>query len=423
MTLRLPLLFTSCAIAITVSPCRGQRPPSSSEVTKLLKAFYALDHRVAADHTRQHAILAKLDKVRPLTERREGDWRKRLMKAQKKRRRIEKKGESWFWEKDKRGRYIVGGQTRKPKGLLIGLHGGGLGSGDAGSAFGTYQTAAKKLGWLLISPEVLVKSEHGWTTDGTEEFVLELIDAALRTWKIDPDHVFLAGHSMGGYGSWTLGAHHADRFAALAPSAGAPTPIKNLKHEIIDVEEGVIHSLRNVGMIIFQSLDDPQVPPGPNQMATQLLAQAKKKWGGYDFEYWEVNGHGHGMPRGGAGAILDKIKAKKRNPVPDRITWQPVLEWKRQFYWLYWRKPQIDALLVVDRDREKNEIRVQCDKDCSGLQILLDDRLVDLSKEVCVIVNDKEVFRGTLERRLATLVLTSLYFDSKSMFSVKVVIP
>ena len=253
--------------------------------------------------------------------------------------------------------------------------------------------------------------------------MVELIDAALRTWKIDPDHVFLAGHSMGGYGSWTLGAHHADRFAALAPSAGAPTPIMNRQEKIIDVEEGVIHSLRNVGMIIFQSLDDPQVPPGPNQAATRLLAEAKEKWGGYDFEYWEVNGRGHGMPQGGAHAILEKIAAKNRNPVPDRITWQPMHAWKRQFYWCYWPKPQIHALLVADCDRKKNEIRIRCDKDCSGLKILLDDRLLDLSREVRVTVNDEEVFRGLPERRLSTLVLTSLYHDPKSMFSAAIVVP
>ena len=103
MTRRLSMLLAFSGIALAVSPCRGQRPPSSSEITKLLKAFYALDHRLAADHAKQQVVLAKLDKVPALTVRTERNWRKSLIKAQKKRRRIEKKGRNWFWEKDQRG--------------------------------------------------------------------------------------------------------------------------------------------------------------------------------------------------------------------------------------------------------------------------------------------------------------------------------
>ena len=131
-------------------------------------------------------------------------------------------GQAFFWEKEKKGLYIVGGNAKKPKALAICMHGGGAGSGDAWSAHGGYDPALKDLDWLAIYPEVLEKTEHGWTDAGTEEWVLELMECARRTWKIDPNKVFLCGHSMGGYGSWTLGAHHADQLAAVAPSAGAP---------------------------------------------------------------------------------------------------------------------------------------------------------------------------------------------------------
>ena len=420
MTLRLSLLLASGAIVIAAAPCRGQRPPSSSEITKLLKAFYVLDHRVAADYTKQQVILAKLDKVPALDVRKERAWRKRLIKAQKRRRRIDKKGRNWFWEKDKRGLYIVGGDARKPKGLFIGMHGGGVGSGDAWSSHGPFNSPAKKAGWLAIFPQVLEKTEHGWTTSGTEEFVLEFAERARRTWKIDPDHVYLGGHSMGGYGTWTLGAHHADRLAGLAASAGAPTPIIDRARAVIDIEPGVVPNLRNVRLVSYQSDDDPQVPPDANRMAAKRMAEAKERWGGFDFEYWEESGRGHGAPPGGMKALIAKVSDSERNARPDEIVWQPTLPWKRQFYWLWWDAPKPEALVEAKLDRTANTVRVTSDAPLTGMYVLLDDELLDLGQEVVVEANGDEVFRGVPEKSLAALVSTGATADLPRTYDVRI---
>ncbi|MFG0283791.1 MAG: prolyl oligopeptidase family serine peptidase [Phycisphaerales bacterium JB039] len=47
--------------------------------------------------------------------------------------------------------------------------------------------------------------------------VLALTEARFGT---DPARTYLTGHSMGGHGTWQIGAHYPDRFAAIAPSAG-----------------------------------------------------------------------------------------------------------------------------------------------------------------------------------------------------------
>ncbi len=392
------------------------KPPTKAECEKSIRAYLTAEED---DRAKQATTLfEKLARVAPLSAREAKDWRAKLLSFHKKGRRLETSGRNWFHEKEKRGLYYVGGDTKKPKGILFGLHGGGKGAGDANSAFGAYQSAANKFDFALVCPEVLVKSEHGWTTDGTEEWVLELVDAALRTFKVDPSRVFLAGHSMGGYGSWTLGAHHADRLAAIVPSAGAPTPIfdVNERTKIIDVEVGVIPSLRNLRAVIFQSTDDPQVPPAPNQAAVRLLAEAKERWGAYDFEYIEVNDRGHGFPKEGVDFLLEKVLKSERKPVPDRVTWQPALAWKRQFYWLYWDEPVIGALVVADLDRKSNTITITCDKDASGLRVLLDDRVVDMAKEVIVVLNGKEVYRAVPDRSLSQLVRTALHPDQDLMF-------
>ena len=222
----LSLLLPALALA-------QQKPPTPKELDQWLGTFLAADDKTAAGHSERQAILERVRAVPALDKSQLVQWQGKIQKLWKKGRTIEKAGDNWYWPADKkagtqeRGRYIVGGETKKPKGLAIAMHGGGVGSGDAGGAADGFQAALSKLGWVMIAPQVLETTECGWTDSGTEEFVLDLVSAGLRTWSIDPDHVYFVGHSMGGYGSWALGAHHADRVAAVAPCAGAPTPIRS----------------------------------------------------------------------------------------------------------------------------------------------------------------------------------------------------
>ena len=420
--------------AILCLPVLAQKPdvPNAREQNDLVKQFFAADGGTAEGWRQQRAILDQLANVPPLDDARVRAWEKTIDALLEKGREIEGSGDHWFFDNSRqkrkrgepivrRGRYLVGGTTKKPKGLLIAMHGGGAGSGDADSAAAAYDAPAGELGWLMIAPEVLEKTEYGWTDAGTEEFVLQLVDAALRTHPtIDRDRVYFAGHSMGGYGSWMLGAHHADRVAAIAPSAGAPTPILGRGDRPLDIVEGVIPNLRNVFVSVYQSTDDVQVPPAANQSAVGELKKAKETWGGFEFDYWEVADQGHGPPPGGYLAQLEKIADKAREPVPERIVWQPVLDWKRQFHWLWWELPSRDALVVADRDRAANTIAITSKTSTQDLWVLLDDRVVDHAKEVVVTVNGTETFRGIAQPTLDALLVTSAHPDPKLRFCARV---
>jgi predicted esterase len=401
--------------------------PAPREIDSLVERYLAADPRSEAGLAEQRSILAELARTPDLTPAQEKSWRDKLLKLTAKAgpKLEEDSGAHWFWPEDKKGKkgrglYIVGGATKKPKGLLIGMHGGGAGSGDAWSAHGGLSSAASELGWLAIFPEVLEKTEHGWTDSGTEEFVVDLIEAALRTWKIDRDHVYLSGHSMGGYGSWMLGAHHADMVAGIAPSAGAPTPIFDSAGRATDIDWGVIPNLRNVRVRIYQSDNDVNVPPAANRAAAKKLEEARQRWGGFDYEYWEVPGRAHDLPPGGMLALCEKIADRARDPRPQKVVWQPSLAWKRQFHWLAWDAPKRFAIVVAEVDAAKNEVRVECDQDAAGLGVLLDDALVDLDREVVVTLAGREVFRGVPPRRLETLLKTAARNDGALVFSAEV---
>jgi dienelactone hydrolase len=60
---------------------------------------------------------------------------------------------------------------------------------------------------LPTLPQIL--DQHG--------FVLEIVS---REYSVDPDRVYLMGHSMGGMGTYVLGRKYAERWAAIAPMSG-----------------------------------------------------------------------------------------------------------------------------------------------------------------------------------------------------------
>lgn len=51
---------------------------------------------------------------------------------------------------------------------------------------------------------------------------LEVLAEGKRIYKPDERKIYLTGHSMGGHGTWYLGATYPDKFAAIAPCAGYP---------------------------------------------------------------------------------------------------------------------------------------------------------------------------------------------------------
>lgn len=64
--------------------------------------------------------------------------------------------------------------------------------------------------------EVRVQNEykHG------ERDVLDCLMGAMEKWRMDPERIYVAGHSQGGLGAYALGLHHPDLFAAIRPAGG-----------------------------------------------------------------------------------------------------------------------------------------------------------------------------------------------------------
>ncbi len=418
-----PIALAVAVVAAALLVPSVPAPPAHAAASpqKLIDAYF----KAKKDAAREKAWAA-IEAAEPLDS---ADVRKlaerAVVMAQKRGRKIDKGGGDWFDKKKDgwAGRYLTSGKAKG--GLVLGLHGGGAGSGDAGQAASSFSGGVSKIKMRGIYPEVLQKTEYGWTDPpATEKWILELLRAARRTWKIDPDRVYVTGHSMGGYGTWTYGSIHADLFAAGAAFAGAPTvywvPGRKDK-EAEAVVDGTLPNLYNLPLFVYQSLDDPNVPAAANVHACARLKELHESDPkGWKHVYEEVDGRGHAFPAKGPGPGLAWMASHVRNPRPETIRWQPVRDWKTTFYWVRWTKPWLSSELVATLDRDANRIDLvvtkprsatpnaeQREAAVSTLSVYLDERLVDLSKEVVVTVDGKERHRAVPELRLTTLVRTA----------------
>lgn len=109
----------------------------------------------------------------------------------------------------------VGGE--KPgDALFLSVHGAGV------EAIGQARAYAPKDWGSLVAPTNRRPRGFNWEDWGRID-ALEVLALAKERLKPDTQRIYLTGHSMGGHGTWFLGATYPDKWAAIAPAAGYPT--------------------------------------------------------------------------------------------------------------------------------------------------------------------------------------------------------
>lgn len=97
--------------------------------------------------------------------------------------------------------------------LFLSLHGAGV------DAIGQADSYNNKSWGYVVAPTNRRPYGFDWEDWGRLD-ALEVLELAQQEIQPDPQRVYLAGHSMGGHGTWQIGVLFPDRFAAIAPSAG-----------------------------------------------------------------------------------------------------------------------------------------------------------------------------------------------------------
>jgi predicted peptidase len=79
----------------------------------------------------------------------------------------------------------------------------------------------ERFGALVVMPQIPV----GRRWEGPmQTLALATLEATLEEYSADRRRIVLTGLSLGGFGTWSLGARHADMFCALVPICGGGDP-------------------------------------------------------------------------------------------------------------------------------------------------------------------------------------------------------
>jgi len=165
------------------------------------------------------------------------------------------------------------GTTAMP--LVVALHGMG---GDENSMFDGYKEGllkreAEREGFLVVCPKG--RDSASMYRGPAEQDVLDVIAEVERDYKVDLNRVFLMGHSMGGYGTWSIAMDHPDMFAALGPISGGGNAAGMVKLRAIP--EYVVHGDNDKTVPVTQS---------------RTMVEAGKK-AGANITYVEIPGGSH----------------------------------------------------------------------------------------------------------------------------------
>lgn len=120
-----------------------------------------------------------------------------------------------------------------PTPLVLALHGYSV-DGEFMEGYTGFGTLFETEGFLLAAPNGTIDEGGDRFWNGTdaccdlfgsgvddEAYLLDILDEIALDYTVDPDRVYLIGFSNGGFMSYRLACHHADRFAAVVSLAGA----------------------------------------------------------------------------------------------------------------------------------------------------------------------------------------------------------
>jgi len=184
------------------------------------------------------------------------------------------------------------GGPKPGQALVLSLHGASV------EALGQAQAYGQKT-WANIAAATN-RRPYGfdWEDVGRLD-AIEVLDHATATLQPDKTRIYLNGHSMGGHGTWQVGALFPDRFAGIAPCsgwesmfsyAGSPhlTGVLEAANRTSDTLK-FKDNYKNLGVYIVHGSADDNVPP---EEARNMFAALSKN-GQTDLAIKEYPGQGH----------------------------------------------------------------------------------------------------------------------------------
>jgi predicted peptidase len=151
--------------------------------------------------------------------------------------------------------------------LILFLHGAGERGSDiwqvAKQGPPQLDTQLTNFPFIVVSPQC--PAGKMWSDD----LLIALLDDVEKKYAVDTHRVYLTGLSMGGFGTWSLGLSHPERFAAFAPvSGGGETILITLDQ---DFDHAQLPKLKSMGVWAFHGGKDPVVATDESRRMVNAL--------------------------------------------------------------------------------------------------------------------------------------------------------
>ncbi len=174
---------------------------------------------------------------------------------------------------------------------------------------------AEKYGYIAVAP--YARGDYFYQGPG-EQDVLDIIAEVERIYSVDPERVYLMGHSMGGWGTWWIGLRHPDLFATICPMAGF-APLELLPNAL------------HLDPLIIHDATDPIVSVEHSRSAVARLQGL-----GISYSYREEQGYGHDsrMIGDNLDRVFEWLNAHRLNSKPDRVALTTRTPLAGRAYWL-----------------------------------------------------------------------------------------
>jgi len=154
--------------------------------------------------------------------------------------------------------------------------------------------------FIVVFPQC--QPETYWAGPMMEQ-ALAALDQTVKEFNGDEHRLYLAGYSMGGFGTWQVAITHPDKFAALVPVAGGIEPMGKVSdedHALLSPEvtaaasspdpfRAFAEALRAMPVWIVHGNKDDAVPVEQSRR----IAEALKAAGDTDVNYVELDGVNH----------------------------------------------------------------------------------------------------------------------------------
>lgn len=401
----------------------------TSEVSKLMLASLPADDKTLAhdEVAAQREMLWKVYREAAI----KAGWDKQLLKAPEPVEKMVAAGKPIGLTADhlrtdgKSMPYLFVAKGEKPAGgwpMFISLHGGGKYNekekiGAHGWKINTAEWQAQmqlainayKPAGLYFIPRMADDRMGRWWHKHNIKILTGMIRRAVLFNDVNPDKIYIMGISQGGYGTGHLAPFMADLFAAAGPMAGGMMTVtenlRNLPYRTDIGEMDTAYDRINMAKKLHEKIDKHKAAD-PKGYVNELAIQ---------------EGRGHGIDYSKSPAWMSQFT---RDPYPGRVVWRCHEKdgiYRDSFYWLsVTDQPETGEFQIVATiDKKNNAVEVKAwqvskpsEDGKKGVRKLLkkskvivhlNDKMLDLDKEVVIKFNGKQAFKGKVKRSQHTM--------------------